>query len=512
MNGQKLIGLIGILLAALAAEFNDGVTTSALQDILGGLGISHDPGTWIESLYASGQVIGMSVATFWAVTFSIRRFAIFAVTLCGITTLLIPFADNLIWIYVWRTIEGVSAGFIIPLLLTIALRTLPPAIRLYGLAGYALTATFGPNIATTLAALWTSAVDWRWVFWEALPLCTLAATMLWYGVEQDAPQYDRIRKFDWPGALLVMVGAGALTTLLEQGDRYDWFNSQTMCILALLSVLGLGLLIVNETRQELPLYRFDLLKRRNFAYGLITLFTFLLLNLGASTIPATYLEEIGFRPEQIQLISLPIALSQLVLLPATAWLLDHRSADPRWVSFAGMMLVLVASLGNSLITSSWEQQQFFLWQASAAIGEAMIVMPLLMMATNTIRDPADGPFASTLVNTMRAIAEPVGVWMIQLIMRWRGGLHYNRLADQAGQNRFGSLQGPSLIQGLATPLMANGQPGGIDAYRAAVNAQAMVLTLADSFLVVAALTLALMLVLVILPVRTFAPRIELAQK
>ena len=420
MTGQKLIGLIGIILAALTAEFNDGVTTAALQDIQGGFGISHDPGTWIGSLYASGQVIGMSVATFWAVTFSIRRFAIFAVVLCGVTTILIPFSASLTWIYALRTIEGVSAGFIIPLLLTVALRTLPPPVRLYGLSGYALTATFGPNIATTLAALWTDLVDWRFVFWEALPLCALAATLVWYGVEQDAPQYERIGKFDWPGALLVVVGAGSLTTLLEQGDRYDWFNSPTICVLGLLSVVGIGLLIVNETRQELPLYRFDLLKRRNFAYGLVALFTFLLLSLGASTIPDMFLSGIGFRPEQIQLISLPIALSQFVLLPAAAWLLDHRWADPRWVSFTGMGLFLAASLGNSLITNSWEEQEFFLWQGCAAVGEALIVMPLLMMATNTIRNPADGPFASTLVNTMRAIAVPVGVWMVQLIMHWRG--------------------------------------------------------------------------------------------
>ena len=40
----------------------------------------------------------------------------------------------------------------------------------------------------------------------------------------------------------------------------------------------------------------------------------------------------------------------------------------------------------------------------------------------------------------------------------------------------------------------------------------MVLTLADSFLVIATLTVALMIVLLILPVRTFPPRIEMAKK
>ncbi len=515
MSIAPLIGLFGVLLAALTAEFNDGVTMAALADVRGGLAISHDPGTWIESLYATGQVIGMSVATFWAITVSIRRFALFAIAFCGVTTLCIPEAPYLSLLYVLRFLEGVSAGFIIPLLLTVALRVLPPPVRLYGLAAYALTATFGPNVATTLAALWTDLVGWRFVFWEALPLCSLAGAMVWFGVQQDPPRYQRARLFDWRGSLLVILGGGSLTTMLEQGDRYDWFNSPTICVLAVLSVVGLALLVVNELGEELPLYKFSLLRRRNFAYALIALFTFLLLNLAASTLPSTYLQQLGFKPLQIQFITLPIALSQLVLLPALALLLDIERVDPRVVSFGGIGLFLAATVGNSLITSSWQQSQFFLWQGCAAVGEAMIVMPLLMMATNTIRDPADGPFASTMVNTMRAVAEPVGVWIVQLIQRWRGGLHYNRLVDQVGQQRFQVIQARGLIPGNLPPLMPNGQPsapGGLAAFRLAVDVQASVLTLSDAFLIVGALAVALMVVLFILPERTYPPRIEFAAK
>jgi len=512
MDAKSAIALMGIVLAALTAEFNDGVTSAALQDVLGGLGVSHDPGAWLESLYASGQVIGMSFATFWAITVSIRRFAIFATVLCGVTTSLIPACTNLTLLFMLRFLEGVSAGFITPLLLAIALRVLAPPIRLYGLAAYALTATFGPNIATSLAGLWTEFVDWRFVFWEDVPLCLLASTMIWYGVPQDPTRFERIALFDWRGALLIVIGAGSLTTLLEQGDRYDWFSSPTICMLGVASLVCLGLLIPNELRQELPLYKFALLKRRNLAYALISLFTFLLLNLAASVIPATYLQEVvGFRPVQIQFITLPIALAQLVMLPAIAVLLNFERVDSRVVSFVGIVLVIVACIGNSFLTGEWQLGEFYLWQGSAALGEPMIVMPLLMMATNTIRNPADGPFASTLVNTTRAVAEPVGVWLVQLIMRWRGGLHYNRLVDQGARSH-------TLVQGLAagnpSRLVPNSQgpAAGLGAFTRAIREQAMVLTLSDSFVIIAGLALALMVVLLIVPQRTYPPRIELAKR
>jgi DHA2 family multidrug resistance protein len=494
MTVKSMLALFGIVLAALTAEFNDGVISAALSDIQGGLHISHDSGTWIGSLYITAQVVGMTLSTFWAVTVSLRRFAVFAVVLGAAAAGLIPISENLAWLYAVRTVEGLSAGFTIPLLLMIALRVVPLPSRLYGLSGYALTATFGPNIATTLAGIWTDFVDWRFAFWEALPLYGVAGTMLWYGLGQDPPQYARIRKFDWRGALLVVICAGALTTVLQQGDRYDWFNSPIICTLSIVGIAALPVLIVNEAIQEIPLFKFSLLTRRNLVYGLVALFTFLLLTLGAGTFPSAYLEEVGFRPEQIQALSLPIALSQFIALPAIAYLLDFPAADPRAVSFIGIVLLVVGAFGNSFITSSWQFDQFFVWQGFAAVGEPMVVLPLLMMATNTIRNPAEGPFASTLVNTTRALAEPVGVWMFQLIVRWRGALHYNRLADNAGLNRFGSLQDGGIV-----PLGLPGSDAGVTAYRAAIRLQAAVLTLSDGFLVVVGLGVFLAAVLLVLP-------------
>ena len=495
---RPLLGLLGVLLAALTVEFNDGVTSTALTDVRGALSISEDPGTWLTSLFSTGQVVGMSMATFWAITVSIRRWLLGVIALTCVSTVFIPLTSNLGLLYGLRTLQGLASGFTIPLLLTVALQVLPPPVRLYGLAAYGLTATFGPNVSTALAALWTEAVGWQFVFYEDLPLCALAGLLVWHGVEQQPPKYESVRQFDWRGALLVIVGFGAFTTMLEQGNRLDWFNSKAICVLALVSAVALPLLVLNELTVELPLYRFSLLKRRNYLFGLITLFTFLLLNLSAGTIPIDYLQQVaGFRPEQSYEVTTLIAGPQFLLLPAIAFLLDFKAVDARWVLFSGIVCVAVACIGNSFLTSVWDAGTFLLWQAFQAAGAPLVVMPLLMMAVNTIKDPAEGPFASTLVNTMRGVAEPVGVWMVQLIMRWRGALHYNRIVDQSGQGAFSVLQGHD--------------PGSVAAFREAVQAQATVLTLSDAFLIIACLAVVLVVVLAVLPVRTYPPRIVAAQ-
>src|ERR1700736_4551726 len=209
MDIKPLFGLGGVLIAAMTSEFNDQVTAIALTDISGALGISHDSGTWIDSLYVSAEIVGMAISPWMAVTFTLRRWTLFAIALCCSSSVLIPFSPNIEAIYALRLLQGLAGGLIIPLLMTTAFRILTPKIRLYGLAVYALTATFTPALAETVAALWTDIVDWRFVFLQTIPPCSLAGVLVWYCVDQDEPKYERLRMLDWPGALLLMIGVSA---------------------------------------------------------------------------------------------------------------------------------------------------------------------------------------------------------------------------------------------------------------------------------------------------------------
>jgi MFS family permease len=103
----------------------------------------------------------MAISPWMAMTFTLRRWTLFATALCCRSSVLISFSPNIEAIYALRLLQGLAGGLIIPLLMTTALRVLTPNIRLYGLGVYALTATFTPALAATVAAFWTDVVDWR---------------------------------------------------------------------------------------------------------------------------------------------------------------------------------------------------------------------------------------------------------------------------------------------------------------------------------------------------------------
>jgi DHA2 family multidrug resistance protein len=512
---KPLVGLGGILIAAMTSEFNDQVTSIALTDVRGALGISHDPGTWIVSLYVSAEIVGMATSPWMLMTFTLRRWALFAIALCGISSMLIPFSPNIEAIYVLRLLQGLAEGMIIPLLMTAALRVLTPNIRLYGLAVYALTATFTPALAATVAALWTDIVDWRFVFLQAIPLCSLAGVLVWYCLDQDQPRYERLRILDWRGLLLLMIGAGASGTMLFQGDRLDWFNSQLICVLALVSGLAIPLFLINEWFHPLPLLKLQMLGRRNITYGVLGLFLFLIIGQSGSSVPLQYLQQVqGYRPLQSNLITLEIAALQLVMLPAMALLLDYKRADARIVSVVGLGLILASCIGSSFLTVYWNRDQFYSWQLLQAVGQPMVIMPLLMMVTNEVANPAEGPFVSALVNTSRAIAEAAGAWSVALIFRWRGALHSDRITDEVGQDRWRVIQGNGVLPKYPPPLMPDGQPRtphSLEAFRQAVEQQVAILSASDAFLIFGALTVFMMVLVMTLPVRTVPPRILFAK-
>jgi MFS transporter, DHA2 family, multidrug resistance protein len=515
MDIKPLFGLGGVLIAAMTSEFNDQVTSIALVDVRGALGISHDPGTWIESLYVSAEIIGMAISPWLLVTFSLRRWTLFAIALCGVSSLPIPFSPNIETFYALRLLQGLAGGLIIPLLMATALRVLTPNIRLYGLAVYALTATFTPALAATVAAFWTDVVDWRFVFLQAIPLCSLAGVLVWYCLPQDQPKYERFRILDWRGALLLVIGTAAMSTMMYQGDRLDWFNSTLICVLALVSAVAIPLLLVNEWFHPLPLLKLQMLRRRNFAYGALGLFTLLLIGQSASTVPLRYLQEVqGYRPLQSNLITLEIAAAQVVMLPAMALLLDYKRVDSRVVSLVGLGFILASCIGSSFLTVYWNRDQFYLWQLLQAIGQPMVIMPLLMMATNTVVGPAEGPFASALINTLRAVAEVASVWLLALIGRWRNALHSSRIVDEIGQDRWRVIQSNGVLPQYPAPLTPGGRPrapASLEAFSHAVEQQVAILTTSDTFLILGALTVFLMVLVVTLPVRTFPPRIVFAK-
>ncbi|CAI2138349.1 drug resistance MFS transporter, drug:H+ antiporter-2 (14 Spanner) (DHA2) family [Serratia ficaria] len=116
------LGLLGVLIAALTSGLNDRLSDLALADIRAAIGIGYDQGSWIISAYQAAEVAAMMVAPWFAVTFSLRRFAL--VMTGGFTAVAViqPLLSDPTLFIALRIVQGLFGGALPPLLMTVALR------------------------------------------------------------------------------------------------------------------------------------------------------------------------------------------------------------------------------------------------------------------------------------------------------------------------------------------------------------------------------------------------------
>lgn len=426
-------GLLGVFLAAMVAGLNNRVPGLALPDVQGALGFSRDDASWLNTAYAAGELAVMPFATWFAITFSMRRFHMAMLAAALALSALMPFVQDLHLLLALRALQGLCSGGLIPMLMMAALAFLPPSIRLHGLALYALTSTFSPNIAPWLAALCVDRLeDLRWIYWHVIPLGLAALALVAWGLPASTMALPRMKQGNWLGMSLGIPGLALLVVGMDQGVRLDWFQSPLIVASLLLGTVLTTLFLASEWRHPAPFMRLQMLERRNLGLGFGVFVLLLIISATAVALPISVLSQLqGFRMAQNSAIGLIVGLPQLVLGSAVAVLLSQRWIDARQVFAAGLACIGAACWLGSGITSEWMVPQFFWAEALHAIGQAMAIVSMLFLAVSVV-EPNEGPYIAGIVNTFRAFGAVLGGATIGELLAMRGSFHNEMLLDQAG--------------------------------------------------------------------------------
>lgn len=429
---RPMAGLLGIFIAAMMVGLNNRVGALALADIRGALGFGFDNASWITTAYNAGELIAMPFAAWFAITLSVRRFELWMLGTCALLAVILPFIRDLHLLLVLRFVQGVASGTMIPVLMMAALKFLPAPVRLHGLALYAMTATFAPNLSIWLAGQWTDALfDWRWVYWQTVPLAVIAAALISWGLPREQIQFARFRQANWFGMACGVPALGLVAVALDQGVRLDWFNSPLIAASLATGLLLLAAYLLTEWRHPSPFIRLQILGRRNLALGFSVFVVLLVVLMSSSLLPASYLGPLqGYRPLQMAPIGLLVALPQLVLGFGVGLLLYRKWIDARIVLGLGLLLIALACFSGAQLNSAWNREQFVVAQTLQAFGQPMAIISMLFLCTSVV-EPREGPYVSGVINTLRAFGSLLGAATVSQLVIVRGRFHAQVLLDHA---------------------------------------------------------------------------------
>lgn len=176
---------------------------------------------WLFSIYLLAQAVSVPIYGKVADMVGRKPVILFGIAIFALGSLLCGLAGNMMWLIVFRGIQGIGAGAIQPMTMTIAgdIYTLAERAKAQGyIAGvWALSSVAGP----LLGGVFADHLGWRWIFLINIPLSAWAAWMLSRHFTETIPR-QRTR-LDYSGALLLTSGAGAIILgLLEGGRSWAW--------------------------------------------------------------------------------------------------------------------------------------------------------------------------------------------------------------------------------------------------------------------------------------------------
>jgi DHA2 family multidrug resistance protein len=500
ISAKTWIAVIGATLGAFMAVLNIQIVNASLADIQGAIGAGIDDGGWISTSYLIAEIVVIPLSGWLATVFSIRRYLLTNAILFLVLSMACAFAQDLPQMIVLRAIQGFSGGVLIPMAFTLIITLLPKAKQPVGLALFALSATFAPAIGPTIGGYLTENWGWQFIFYVNLVPGAVMIAMLWFSLEAKPMKLSLLREGDWAGIATMAIGLSALQTVLEEGNKDDWFGSPFIVRLSVIAAIALTAFLWIELTTQKPLLNLRLLLRRNFGFGMLANFLLGIALYGSVFILPVYLSRIqGYNAEQIGMVLAWTGLPQLLLIPLVPRLM--KRFDPRLIIGIGFALFAASNFLNIYMTNDYATDQLFWPNIVRALGQALVMAPLSAVATAGIEAENAGS-ASGLFNMMRNLGGAVGIATLQTILTKREQYHSNVLMqsvsilEQATRSRIDQLTQYFINHGVADHAEATHRA--VIAIGRIVQKQAFILAFSDTFyLLGAALIVALMAALLL---------------
>ncbi|HUO55463.1 MAG TPA: DHA2 family efflux MFS transporter permease subunit [Rhodoblastus sp.] len=483
------IAVLASMIGAFMAILNIQITNASLLDIEGGIGTGVDNGAWISTSYLIGEIIVIPLTDYLSRVFSFRRVILINTILFAVFSIACAFTRDLGSMIVARGLQGFAGGVLIPMAFTMVLTKLPKAQQPIGLALFAVAVTFAPAVGPTIGGYLTENYGWQTIFFVNTPPSILMVIALALTLEREPMKLGLLREGDWAGIFTMAIGLSALQTVLEEGNKNDWFGSPFIVKLTIVAVVFLTIFIAIELKIAKPLVNLRLLTRRNFAIGVIvnTLLGFALF--GTIYVLPQYLGQVQhYNAEQIGKVLAWTGFPQLLVIPFVPMLMKRY--DTRYIAFVGISIFAASSFMNVTLSLDSSGDQFLAPDIVRALGQALVLTPVSAIVTAGIA-PADAGAASGLSNMLRNLGGAVGTASLGTIITKREQYHSNVIGQSVTyyrdevRDRIDQLTHYFLAHGVSDPALAHAKA--LAALGASVRRQALTMGFADAFAVLGVL-------------------------
>jgi len=436
-NGNR-IGFIlaGLMLGIFVAAIDNTIVGTSMATIISDLG-GYEKIVWVTSAYLVTEMAGMPIFGKLSDMYGRKRFFVFGIAMFLLGSILCGTAHSIVELSIYRAIQGIGGGALMPIAFTILFDVVPLEKRgsMSGIFG----AVFGTSslIGPLLGAYITDHIDWRWIFYINVPIgiVALAFILIYY---KESPIHEK-QRIDWWGASTLVGAVVCLMFALEfGGQEYAWNSSVILSLFAGAAVL-VAVFLFAETKARDPIISYAMFRKRLFASSTLAgLFYGAAFITFAMYIPIFVQGVNGGSATNSGLILLPLTLGSVVSAQIGA-VLSMKTSYRNVMIVSALILTLGAYL-LSTITPDTPRFMLVLYLVITGVGVGFSFSVLGMSSMHSFDERQRGS-ASATMSFVRSLGMTVGLTVFGILQR---NTLTSKLSESFAEGGGGAPAGESL--------------------------------------------------------------------
>lgn len=479
----RWFALFTIVSGNIAAVLSGTIINVAIPHIMGAFGISQTDAQWLSTANLAAATVAMLASSWMVRVLGLRDTVNASMALFLAGSLLGGLSTNTDVMIVSRVMQGITAGLLTPLSMTIIFQVFPPGKQGFAMGVSALGVILAPAVGPGVGGVLIDSFNWRYVFYLGIPfsLLTIGCAIAFMPGRLGARRVP----FDWIGMILLTIALTSLLVGLSNGEREGWGSDYILGCFALAAGFGAAF-VWWQLRAEHPLLDMGLFASRNFTIMSINAFVF-----GAGLYASTYLVPLFLQmvqyltPTRAGALMVPPGLVMALVFPYSgrlAEVLDHRLLIGAGIGFFALSFWLMS--GADSRTSFWT----LVWWIALSRIAVGLVMPALQIGALSNVDVSRLTQASASFNFIRQLGGAFGVNLMSVALERRNSFHADYLLSTQTWGNSDTLAMLGMLRGMSHTLGF----AGTDEWNAArsfllqmVQQQALSAGFRDSFVILA---------------------------
>ncbi|WP_219838045.1 DHA2 family efflux MFS transporter permease subunit [Paenibacillus sp. R14(2021)] len=344
-------------------------------------------------------------------------------------SLLCGFAWGIESLIVFRIIQGLFTGLILPTTMTIIFQVIPKERQPFAVSIWGLSAMLAPAFGPTISGLLIQQLSWRWLFFINVPIGIIA--ILFIAVMIPAYRIGSAKKLDILGLLSVVISSASLLVALSQGRLWGWDSARTLSLFIIGGIFLIGF-IIWELRAKEPLLNLRVFGNFRFSITLVanTIITISLYS-GTLLVPLFLQNVQQMSPVKTGLILLPASLIMALAMPIAGKIYPRVGA--KWMTIVGLALIIYGSFEMTHMKTDSTDFYIILWMSVRNLGVSFAAA-----ATSTAGMEEIGPsmvgHASSVTNWVRNVGGSFAIALFTSLLASHTITHIAELTKSGADN------------------------------------------------------------------------------